>query len=152
MISMCSLSMEASEICVICSQSIEEEPSATLTEKGCRGINKASDTRKNICCVSGQQVHQECRRKYCHPWEVSKALNKAEQGCSTSATEGHMLRSAEKRQFEFNSDCFFCGQPAINRGKREVIAVRTIELKETICRERGDSLGCCRPSTNFVSP
>ena len=140
------LSMEASEVCVVCSQPIEEAPSATLTEKGCRGINQASETRKdNISCVPGQKVHQECRRKHCHPREVSKALNKAEQGCSTVATEGHVLRSAEKRQFQFNSDCFFCGQPTINRGKRksqDVIAVRTIELKEkilAICCERGDS-------------
>ncbi len=58
-----------------------------------------------------------------------------------------MLRSAEKWQFQFSSDCFFCGQPAINQGKRknpEVTAVRTIELKEkilAICHERGDSWG-----------
>ena len=143
---MCSLNMEAPEICVICSQPIQEAPSSTLTEKGCRGINKASETRKDsICCVPGQQVHQACRRKNIHPREVSKVLNVGEQGCSTSATEGHILRSAEKGQFQFNSDCFFCGQPAINQGKRknpEVITVRTIELKEfflAICCERGDS-------------
>ena len=58
-----------------------------------------------------------------------------------------MLRSAEKTQFQFNSDCFYCGQPAINQAKRkspEVISVRTIELKEKIfavCRQRGDSWG-----------
>ena len=58
-----------------------------------------------------------------------------------------MLRSAEKMQFQFNSDCFFCGQTAINQAKTnspEVISVRTIELKEKIlavCRQRGDSWG-----------
>ena len=131
---------------MFCNQPIEEASSTTLTEKGCRGINKASAARKSsICCVPGQQVHLECRRKYCHPSEISKALNEAKQAGSTSATEGRVLRSAEKMQFQFNSNCFFCGQPAKNRAKRkspEVIAVRTIELKEkilAICRQRGDS-------------
>ncbi len=137
--------MEASGICIFCSQPIEEGQSVTLTEKGCRGINRASEARKDrVSCVPGQQVHQECRRKCCHPREVAKALNKVEQHCSTSATEGLVLRSAEKRQFQFNTDCFFCGQVAVNLGKRksqEVVAVRTVELKENvlaICRERGD--------------
>ncbi len=98
--------MEASGICIFCSQPIEEGQSVTLTEKGCRGINRASEARKDrVSCVPGQQVHQECRRKYCHPREVAKALNKVEQHCSTSATEGLVLRSAEKRQFQFNTDC-----------------------------------------------
>ena len=50
-------------------------------------------------------------------------------------------------QFQLNSDCSFCGQPAINQAKRkssEVISVRTIEFKEKIlavCRQRGDSWG-----------
>ena len=50
-------------------------------------------------------------------------------------------------QFQFNSECFFCGQPAINQAKRkspEVISVRTIVLKEKIlavCRQRGDYWG-----------
>ena len=50
-------------------------------------------------------------------------------------------------QFQFNSDCFFCDQPAINQAKRkspEVNSFRTIELKEKILavrRQRGDSWG-----------
>ena len=99
---MCSLNMEAPEICVICSQPIQEAPSSTLTEKGCRGINKASETRKDsICCVPGQQVHQACRRKYIHPREVSKVLNVGEQGCSTSATL-KVIYSDQQRRGSFN--------------------------------------------------
>ena len=55
--------------------------------------------------------------------------------------------SNQQRRCSFNSDCFFCGQPAINQAKRkspEVNSVRTIELKEKIlalCRQRGDSWG-----------
>lgn len=141
----CVVSMEAAVICVICGQPIEQSPSVTLTEKGCVGINKASEARKDkICCVAGQQAHQECRRKYCHPRNISRAT-KAEDSCSTSATESHALRSSEKSQFQFSSDCFFCAQPAINRRKRkskDVVAVRTIELKDSIlaiCHQHGDS-------------
>ena len=75
---------------MFCNQPCEEAPSTTLTEKGRRGINKASATRKDsICCVPGQQVHLQCRRKYCHPSEISKASNEAKQASSSSATEGH---------------------------------------------------------------
>ena len=105
---------------MFCNQPCEEALSTTLTEKGCRGINKASATRKDrICCVPGQQVHLECQRKYCHPSEISNATNEAKQASSSSATEGHVLRSAEKMQFQFNSDCFFCGQQATYISSKE---------------------------------
>lgn len=48
---MCSLSMEASDVCVVCSQIIEEAPSPTLTGKGCRGVNQASETRTTRLAV-----------------------------------------------------------------------------------------------------
>ncbi len=143
MISMCYfLSMEASEICVFYNQPVEEAPSATLTEKGCRGIKATAKRKDRIRRVPGQQVHLECRRKYCHPSEISKAFSEAKQA---SANEGHVLRSAEKMPFQINSDCFVCSQPAISQAKRkspEVIGVRTIELIEKIlavCLQRGDS-------------
>jgi len=87
---------------------MEEAPSTTLTEKGGKGINKASATRTDsICCVPGTQVHLECRQKYCHPSEITKALNEAKQDSSTSTTEVYVLRSTENMQFQFNFDCFF---------------------------------------------
>ena len=54
-----------------------------------------------------------------------------------------MLRSAE-RQFNFSTDCFFCGKPATLGRKRKssyVVLVRTVETRDTIlkvCCERGD--------------
>ena len=60
--------MEVSEECVICGQPIGTSPKATLGEKGSANINKASRGRKKtVHCMSGQQVYQECRRKYCKP-------------------------------------------------------------------------------------
>ena len=92
---------------------------------------------------TGQQVHQECCRVYRNPQQVSKAVKQAKIGCSSSATEGHVLRST-KKCFQFQLDCFFCGQPATFQGKRkspDAVTVRTIELKDKIlvCNERGDS-------------
>ena len=92
--------------------------------------------------MAGQQVHRKCRQKYCNLKYISIAT-KAESSYNT-ATESpsHVLRSAEKSQFQFNSDC---AQPATNQGKRksqDVSMVRTVELKETIlaiCCKRGDS-------------
>ena len=53
------------------------------------------------------------------------------------------LRSAQ-REFNFSTDCFFCGKSALVAKKRkssEVVPVRTVEIKDTIlavCRERED--------------
>ena len=55
----------------------------------------------------------------------------------------HVLRSAEQ-QFNFSTDCFFCGKPAMFGKKRkssDVFTVKTVEVRDTIlgvCRERGD--------------
>ena len=57
--------------------------------------------------------------------------------------EKQVLRSAEK-EFNFSTNCFYCGEPAISGRKRkgtQVIPVRTVETKDTtlaICHERGD--------------
>ena len=53
------------------------------------------------------------------------------------------LRSAE-RQFKYSTHCFYCGEPATCGKKRksyDVVAVRTVETKDTIlaiCQERAD--------------
>ena len=136
--------METSEECVICKQSTGTLPKATLTEKGSGSINKASKERKDtLFCSPGQKVHQECRRKYCKPDQIAKALRSKEQQVMHTNTEKQVLRSAEK-VFNFSTNCFYCGEPAITGRKRkgtQVIAVRTVETKDTIlaiCHERGD--------------
>ena len=136
--------MEASEECVICKQPTGTLPKATLTEKGSGSINKASKERKDtVFCSPGQKVHQECRRKYCKPDQIAKALRSKEQQVISMNAEKQVLRSAEK-EFNFSTNCFYCGEPAISGRKRkgtQVIPVRTVETKDTIlaiCHERGD--------------
>ena len=56
------------------------------------------------------------------------------------------VRSAES-PFNFSTDCFFCGKPAILGRKRktpDVFQVKTVETRDAIlavCRERGDAWG-----------
>ena len=50
-------------------------------------------------CSPGQKVHQECRRKYCKPDLIAKALRLKEQQVISMNAEKQVLRSAEK---EFN--------------------------------------------------
>ena len=100
---------------------------------------KRNDTKH---CTPGQQVHQECRRNYCKPDQIAKTLRLKVQGIATN-TGKQVLRSAE-RQFNFSTDCFFCGKPATLGRKRKssyVVLVRTVETRDTIlkvCCERGD--------------
>ena len=97
-------------------------------------------------CVPGQLVHQECRRQYCKPDQIAKTLRVKEEqpGTATATNTGkHMLRSTQ-REFNFGTDCFFCGEPAIVDKKRktsEVVTARTVEMRATIlavCHDRGD--------------
>ena len=83
--------------CAICKSSIGTGvPSSTLTAKGSSTINQASDARKDsIRTMPGEVVHQECRRIYCHPFQIAKDTNQEELMPSTS--EGRpVLRSSEE--------------------------------------------------------
>lgn len=140
---MCSDNMDVSGVCAICKQPIqvdEASPTATLGEKGSASINKASETRGDTThSRPGQQVHQDCRRRYCNPHQVAKTVKLGH------SIHKPALRSTE-RQFTWNTDCFFCGQPAKMERKRkssdDVYPVKTIEMRSTIlaiCHERGDA-------------
>ena len=63
-----------SEECAICNKPIGTSPKATLGEKGCVSINKASEEKnQTVHCVPGQLVYQECHHKYCKPNQTSQA-------------------------------------------------------------------------------
>ena len=139
--------LEVSEDCIICKQPLEgTSTTATLGEKGSASINKANYSRNDtIHSLAGQQVHQECRRKYCNPQQIARVAKLGKQKYGTAVdTARHQLRSAEK-QFNFSTDCFFCGTPAkLGRKRRSsnVFPVQTVELRDTILamfHERGDT-------------
>ena len=95
--------------------------------------------------MAGQQVHQECRRKYCNPQQMARIvkLSKKSHGAAVDPAR-HQLGSAEK-QSNFSTDCFFCGTPATLGRKRRssiVFPVKRVELRDTIlamCHERSDT-------------
>ena len=86
------------------------------------------------CCLD-----KRCRKKYCNPQTIARDTKHQE----AVASKRQVLLSEDK--FCFNSNCFFCGQPAMIGNKRkgfDVVSVRTVELKNTIlavCRERKDA-------------
>ena len=91
--------MEASEECVICKQPTGTLPKATLTEKGSGSINKASKERKDtVFCLPGQKVHQECRRKYCKPDQIVKALRSKEQQVIPMNAEKQVLIIGQQKR------------------------------------------------------
>ncbi len=75
----------------------------------------------------------ECRRKYCSPNSIVRAL-KLTAHKALATTSQQVLRSAGK-QFNFRSDCFYCGKPAVLERKRkisDVVPVKTVETRDTI--------------------
>ena len=137
--------MEVPEECAICKKPIGASPRALLGEKGSSSINKASEERKDIVyCTPGQLIHQECRRKYCKQDQIAKDLRLKDLHGKAASSPKQVLMSAE-RPFNFSTDCFFCGQPAVSGRKRkalDVFTVRTVKMKDTVltlCRERGDA-------------
>ena len=95
-----------------------QEANRGITKKGSASINKASKERnESLNCTTGQQVHQECRRKYCAPNQIAKALKQTVQRDVAPNSGQKVLRSAEK-QFNFSTNCFFGGKTS-NIWKKE---------------------------------
>jgi len=133
--------------CAICKKPIESLPKVTLGEKGSASINRASKERNDtLHCASGDQVHQECRRKYCAPNQIAKVLKQNVQPSAATSSSTRVLRS-EEQEFSFRTDFFYCGTPALLGRKRkasDVLPVRTLETRDTIltvCQKRGDEWG-----------
>ena len=111
-------------MCVICKEPIEPSLRVTLGEKGSASINKASKERKDsIQCVlqcvldPGQVVHKECCRKYCVPYEITKAHRQA----FHQSTTGEQVLGSAVRQFDFRNDCFYCGKQQHQERKEKLL-------------------------------
>lgn len=70
--------MDGEEVCVVCQKPmLFGESSSQLTEKGCAGINRASEARQSyICAVPGQRVHQKCRQVFTNPRYIEQTNRK----------------------------------------------------------------------------
>ena len=79
-------------------------PSATLTEKGCASIKKASEEREDADAI--QPFPGDCRRNYCKPDQIAKKLRIKQGMIGEAAFERPALRSDDDK-FSFKSDSFF---------------------------------------------
>ena len=61
------------QICVFCNETLLQEATVILTEKGVSGILKAAEQRnedlKNV--FVGQKVHIKCGKKYTNPTRIN---------------------------------------------------------------------------------
>ena len=128
--------------CVLCHQPLTSGHSiVTLTPKGCDGIQRASEARGlDIQAVPGQQIHAECRKKFCNKRYID-AYNRKR--ASESPDTNKTLRSSEM-PFDIRKNCIFCGTADIYEGKKrdfKLIPVRTFDFQNAItdaCAERND--------------
>ena len=138
--------MDETANCVICKKSLNGEGDVvTLKEKGSKGINRAStEWFDSFTTVPGQQVHQNCRRKYCRPSSIKRAKKSVSEETTSS---GRSFPCKAEQCFSFKTDCFFCGTKVefgLNSKRKrlsEAFSVTTIETKDTIlkiCSERND--------------
>ena len=130
--------------CIICQGSIlTNQQSSKLTQKGCDGINKASKARGSaIVAVSGQYVHQECRKTWTKFQCIEQHNRKRNYDGPPTVTD-HTLRSSTSN-FEYDKQCLFCGQGDPRQGREQelkLIPVRTFDFQKAIvraCSERND--------------
>ena len=138
--------MDEEITCANCQKSLDNgNDVVTLREKGSEGINRASREHNNLIqTVSGQKVHQTCRREYCHPSYINRAQKKERESSKSSRRS---LDPKTEQSFNFKTDCFFCGTNVDledqKRRKGDVFRVTTLETKHTVlqtCFERKDLL------------
>ena len=137
--------MDEEITCEICQKSLDNGNDVTRREKGSEGINWASRERNNLIqTVSGQKVHQTCRREYCHPSYINRAKKKERESSKSSRRS---LDRKTEQSFNFKTDCFFCGTNVDledqKRRKGDVFRATTLETKHAVlqtCFERKNLL------------
>ena len=123
------------DVCIFCTQSLSNgEPTVTLGQKGCEGIERASVSRgSHIRTLPGQVVHVKCRSDHVNPNIIKTYNRKRTAGESSLVEETRSLRSTGT--FDYKTDCIFCGCPDPYDGKKSeyiLIPVRSFELRDTI--------------------
>ena len=132
--------------CILCNESAEglKNKLIKLTDKGSRGIRKASKERgESVDAKEGDYVHEKCRRDYCLKQNIDRAKR---QSLSATPVIPRPLVRAVESTFRFDRNCFFCGTEVnfeYNRKKsQDAFRVTTLETKDSVlkvCEERGDS-------------
>ncbi|CAC5403501.1 unnamed protein product [Mytilus coruscus] len=135
------VSVAVMEKCIICLKDDNISSLVKLREKGSQGINKASRERKDqILASAGQFVHQECRKLYTNPTEITKS-KRQQNILKESVTNIPNLRS--KSHFSYKDNCLFCGKEAqkCKLKGNDVFPVQTDDFQrrtEQVCNDRDD--------------
>ena len=115
--------------CVFCGQPFSSIVSTVcLQEKGAQAINACSQIRnENISLKSGQTVHQNCRRSYCHPTNIAKVTKSLS---DNDINIGCKRRSSEQA-FNFKTDCLFCGMYISDNIKKRGTEIHSVVTKSS---------------------
>lgn len=131
------------DICIICKTQLSKlDQVATLTQKGCDGILKASKARHSeIEAVPGQKVHIKCRSEHTNPKAIG-CHNKRKLSGETEYKP--KTRRSEESSFSYRDNCIFCGRPDTYNGKKpehKLVPVRTMDFQEKVLQacEKYDS-------------
>jgi len=102
--------------CVICKDVIDfdqRDTYAQLTERGCIGINKATEQRNYnldevvFCESMPQYVHKKCRIKYVNIKDIEKSLKEK---ASTSDRDNNQRKLRSRVEpFDYKTCCILCG-------------------------------------------
>ena len=94
--------------CILCNESVEglKNKLIKLTDKGSRGIRKASKERGESVDAKGDYVHEKCRRDYCLKQNIDRTKR---QSLSATPVIPRPLVCAVESTFRFDRNCFFCG-------------------------------------------
>ena len=133
-------------LCLLCQEPLGDSATIIKTEKGLKGLQKASRLREDgICWQIGQSLHIKCRNTYVSPNSIKKTSKRSHEQFNSCEVEtpGEGLRSKRAR-FSFNEHCFYCGV-CINVSCKYVIHKVTLltfqkDVLET-CRLRKDKWG-----------
>lgn len=126
--------------CVFCGSKISDDAlTVKLTQKGCKGILRASEQRNTVISVfPGQLVHEECRKQFTNPRKLQQYKNKQQKvqvGCK---------RRSSAPSFSYKDHCLFCGVHDRYAGKKKefiLIPVRTKDFQTKLlecCHNRSD--------------
>ena len=130
--------------CVLCTKPIlPGEKSVILTQKGCDGIQSASEARElDINITPGQTVHSYCRKIHCSQNCIA-SHNRKRSSTTSVPSNKPSLRSAETL-FDYSKHCLFCGISDKYDGRKsdfKLVRVRTYDFQNSViieCVKRND--------------
>lgn len=123
-------------MCILHEILINWEPTVTLGQKGCDGIQRASEARmSDNYLIPGQVVHVSCRRRHTNPNEIHRYNRKRAGGPLPEEKPHYSLRSSMDAAFKYKEHCLFCGCTDPYSGRKleyKLIPVRTMDFQQRI--------------------